>query len=476
MGSFALGGLRSASWAPNGRIYLLLVGSTKRKKQKLFAERIISMKADGSARKVILTRVHAADDHSETLNHVDVSPDGNRLILGANTFRGVQSPLELVDLRRGKSKILSPHASGGRWSPDGRKILFESNDRSSISWCDDGEVCHYDAKIFVIRPNGTGLKRVTERNIPGNESGADWSPDGSTIVFSSDRNNRLNSRSGYFDDHNAEIFSVRVDGGCLNWLTNGSQYSYAPVWGPEKNRDFSPASCDDRKREALSTFLPGPWTDSKGNKLATPRLWLGPVFRSLMPVTDYGPDNFNDGIEYRDCALFVRADCGPGLDVFSERQCYYRGYDSDVRMVGDGRFGSLERRRGAVIMRSNEVNDQGVPALLVLTGRQTVQITPDWHFANDYDEADYLELIDGLRPVGAADASAPLEEALFDRTTVNRAAAVDAYFQESESVASTAEKFKTTAESVRSYLRFHDEIERIGPVSTIDCSKRGQVQ
>ena len=58
------------------------------------------------------------------------------------------------------------------WSPDGASIVFGS-DRSG------------DSELYVVRVDGDGLERITDS--PGVDAHPAWSPDGSMIAFDSDR-------------------------------------------------------------------------------------------------------------------------------------------------------------------------------------------------------------------------------------------------------------------------------------------------
>ena len=68
-----------------------------------------------------------------------------------------------------------------------------------------------DYEIFTIKPDGTGVKRLTRT--PGNDAHMGWSPDGEHIVFTS-------ARMGFKDEviyTNApqpygELFVMRYDG------------------------------------------------------------------------------------------------------------------------------------------------------------------------------------------------------------------------------------------------------------------------
>src|SRR5690606_28484609 len=110
-------------------------------------------------------------------------------------------------------------------SPDGKRILFESQHQMINKRCRQGE-CWADSKIYVMPVTGGPVRRVTGKHVPGNEYDASWSPDGQRIAFVSDRNG-----SG-FTDQASELFSVKSDGSCLTWLTNGSPASTAPAWNP----------------------------------------------------------------------------------------------------------------------------------------------------------------------------------------------------------------------------------------------------
>ena len=458
-------GVESPVWSAGGRIFLILQRDWYGRADvpdRPRTETVISMKADGSDRRRVMTRVHGANDYSESLAHVDVSPDGRHLLLGAFGFRGVSSPLERFDVRTGKTTLLRRHADGGRWSPNGRRILFQSDHEQLNMRCNNSEVCYYDSKIYTMDPDGSNLKRVTSNRVKGSESGAEWSPDGSRILFSSDRNDRYDGDRQYYDYYDAgEVYSVKPDGSCLAWLTNGNPGSYGASWGPEKNRDTSPGACGPSVRAPVVSRLPEPWRNSDGSPSPVKRIWLGPVYQSMLFSEDYGSES-----HYEDCGAWFVDDCGSPVTVYSERQCALKYYDRDGAMVKDGSFGRLSERRGALIMESE--SSPGYPTeKLVLTGKQVVAVEGGGIGFTPTDEADFA-MIDALRPVGAGDATAPLEPGAVDQRLVDRASNISAVFETTHSVASTAEQLNTLPAVVRSFLRFHDEVERVGP-ATVNC-------
>jgi TolB protein len=91
------------------------------------------------------------------------------------------------------------------WSPDGTRILFQS-DREGNS------------EIYTIKADGSDLRRLTDN--PANDENPTWSPDGRRIAFSSSR------------DGNAEIYVMDAEGGLPTRLTRNPAKDDTPVWSP----------------------------------------------------------------------------------------------------------------------------------------------------------------------------------------------------------------------------------------------------
>jgi YD repeat-containing protein len=128
--------------------------------------------------------------------------------------------------RDGQAQLYSIDASGGslfrltnnganddhaRWSPNGTKILFQS-DR------DNPTTGTYD--IYVMNANGTGQTRLTVE--AADDCNAMWSPDGSKIVFQSLRN------GSYY-----QIYTMNADGTNQVNITNGISADSQPSWSPD---------------------------------------------------------------------------------------------------------------------------------------------------------------------------------------------------------------------------------------------------
>jgi TolB protein len=95
------------------------------------------------------------------------------------------------------------------WSPDGRRILFRS------------PADEFDASdLWTVRPDGTGLKRLTNFGPSILVLSASYSPDGKWIVLS------RTGRGGPPD-----LFAIRPDGTGLRQITRSTVWDSAPDWG-----------------------------------------------------------------------------------------------------------------------------------------------------------------------------------------------------------------------------------------------------
>jgi Tol biopolymer transport system component len=131
------------------------------------------------------------------------SPDRTKAVLGGEHIIVMSADGTLDQLTEGPARDAAPD-----WSPDGSKIVFESSGR-------DGK---YDADIFVMNADGSGLKRLTTDG--GQDAAPAWSPDGSLIAFESDR------------DGDREVFVMNADGTGQTPLTSDEVGDGHPCWLP----------------------------------------------------------------------------------------------------------------------------------------------------------------------------------------------------------------------------------------------------
>lgn len=105
-----------------------------------------------------------------------------------------------------------------RWSPNGAKILFQSDRDAPPPAGEDPGPAKKD--VYVMNADGTGQTRLTTD--AADDSEASWSPDGSKIVFQSLRNGL------YW-----QVYVMNADGTNQVNLSNGAAADYQPSWSPD---------------------------------------------------------------------------------------------------------------------------------------------------------------------------------------------------------------------------------------------------
>jgi Tol biopolymer transport system component len=142
-------------------------------------------------------------------------------------------------------------------SSDGAKIAFSRRDGTDDIW--------------VMNADGTGQTNLT--NIPGNDLFPNFSPDGTRIVFSSNRR----ALDGSTD---SEIYVMNADGSNLRPLTNNSVTDESPAFSP------------DGRKMAFTSTRNGNTTGETNNK----EIWVmgadgsSPVRLTNNSVEDSDPD------------------------------------------------------------------------------------------------------------------------------------------------------------------------------------------
>ena len=216
----------------------------------------------------------------------------------------------------GPARVLVADATSAAWSPDGRRLAVASVRDRNGDRC-GGHECSYAGEIYVGAADGSGLVRLTENE--GDDARPVWSPDGTRLLFTSDRN--------LPEGDAAEVYSVAADGSCLTWLTNGTPASGLPAWRPGSGTRFDPGTCDPDARPPLI-----------GAPSVRRGLWLGSEYRGLLL------SRVRQGrLFYDDCARFEPRACPVPVELNREPACRavaFRG------LLGNAyRF---VRRRGAV--------------------------------------------------------------------------------------------------------------------------------
>jgi TolB protein len=179
------------------------------------------------------------------------SRDGKHLVSAATPRGGVPNGLYVMRPDGSEVSRITPRAREAQyaaWSPNGRRIAF--------TYVVDGG---FD--LFTVRPNGTGLHRLTRDGAAGQNNWAMWSPDSRRIawgkgdaiwVMNADGSNQhLVTRAGGVPGawapgpvivlgcsvHGATVglCGVRPDGTGLARLLGGDEANF-PGWRPRARR------------------------------------------------------------------------------------------------------------------------------------------------------------------------------------------------------------------------------------------------
>jgi Tol biopolymer transport system component len=137
--------------------------------------------------------------------HPEYSLDGRRIAFSSSRSRGVlniwvcnsdgSDPVQLT--HQAKS------AGTARWSPDGRRIVFDS--------VDEGK-----ANIYIIDAEGGIPRRLTQE--PSQDYQGTWSQDGEWIYFTSDRSGE------------SQIWKIPAEGGTAVQVTQGGGFYAVESW------------------------------------------------------------------------------------------------------------------------------------------------------------------------------------------------------------------------------------------------------
>lgn len=201
------------------------------------------------------------------------STDSHRLAFSAKRGEDKQAQIYLLDLARGGEAMrvtsLSTGAASPAFSPDGKRLLFSSrvdpaaaNDADSVRIAKEAEERKYKAHVYTGFPirswdrwlddkqthlfvqtigqedardllAGSDLVKLPGFDL-GENVGAEWAPDGRSIVFSASRNR---DRAAWQFTH-SDLWQVGVDGGAPKRLTGSDSLDAADSYGaPRFSRD-----------------------------------------------------------------------------------------------------------------------------------------------------------------------------------------------------------------------------------------------
>ena len=129
------------------------------------------------------------------------SPDGQRIVF----YSQEQSSIVIIN-RDGSNRHEITKGEYPAWSPTGNQIVYRG--------CIGGGKCG----LIVANADGSNPRQITTH---ANDAAPRWSPNGGQIVFHSDR------------DGNWEIYVINSDGSWLRRITNKPATDVMPVWSPD---------------------------------------------------------------------------------------------------------------------------------------------------------------------------------------------------------------------------------------------------
>jgi Tol biopolymer transport system component len=147
------------------------------------------------------------------------SPDGKYLAFAAK--RGARDVIVIVDADRNKEvKRIEVKLNGittPSWSPDGNQLVFTGQDGGL-------------SDLFVVNRDGSELRRLTEDKFA--DLHPVWSPDGKTIAFTTDRGGETNFKTLAIG--NMRIALYDLDTGTIQLLDGMDRgKNVSPQWSPD---------------------------------------------------------------------------------------------------------------------------------------------------------------------------------------------------------------------------------------------------
>jgi Tol biopolymer transport system component len=200
-----------------------------------------------------------AQDTAVGFQSVEWSPDGKRLLVSAierkpdwSDYDPEKWKLVLVDLETGALRKVETGSPSGSFSPDGKRVAYGKNwggnwevyamdlatgDRVNVSrspakdgaptWSPDGTRIAFTSdrdgaqEIWTAAPDGSGAKRLT-RSEGAKPFSPEWSPDGREVLYYLEKG-----------DNKDQVWVIGADGTGAANVTHDDDHNIFPGWGPK---------------------------------------------------------------------------------------------------------------------------------------------------------------------------------------------------------------------------------------------------
>jgi Tol biopolymer transport system component len=215
---------KSASWSPDGRTLAFVVQDSDHPEGSIW-----TANADGSGAALLSG---GGTECPVGLFHPAWSPDGTKLAVVCYPGGSEAEGVAILDLATGSITrlftVTQPQAINNQssWSPDGTSIAFEI-----LRWDATGQFLD-GSLVATVSAAGGQVQRLT--NFDTFMSHPDWRPDGREIVIGS--NNPVTG-SG---DRSSNVYVIRPDGTGLRQITHSSVDGVmrigCPRWDPDGSR------------------------------------------------------------------------------------------------------------------------------------------------------------------------------------------------------------------------------------------------
>ena len=211
----------SPTWSPDGRRIAFLRGPG-------FRGQLYVVNADGSGLRNLMHVASPAFFYSQLV----WSPDGRTIYFGRY----------LISTDGSGARKLPYIPLIAVWSPDGRQIAFVGNKLRNRP--PGGGPRKANSDIYVMNADGSGTRRLTHN--AGYDGEPAWSPDGRKIAFQSKRGFVVGQPGMGI----GEIYVMNADGSGKRNLTRNPAQDGRPSWSPDGRRIAFVSNRDGRRLEA----------------------------------------------------------------------------------------------------------------------------------------------------------------------------------------------------------------------------------